>query len=90
MNIIISQKDADFILKFIRADLKRVSDSSASLHNNYKRLEKSCTEDLRNLPEVASMMEMATILKKTMDEDSDEIRKDLEKCIEILTIGSYQ
>ena len=90
MNIIISQKDADFILKFIRAELKRVSDSSTSLQNNYKRLEKACTEDLRNLPEVVSMMEMARVLKQTVDENSDELRKDLEKCVEILTIGSYQ
>jgi len=90
MNIIISQEDADFILKFIRADLRRVSDSSASLHNNYKKLEKSCTDGLRNLPEVVSMMEMASVLKKTADENSDVLKKDLEKCVEILTIGSYQ
>ena len=88
MDITITQKDADFILRFIRADLKRVVDSSENLRNNYDRLEKSCTENIKDLPEVISMMKMATELKKTMDEDNNELRKDLEKCIEILTIGS--
>ena len=88
MNISLTAKDADFILGFIRADLQRVIDNSANLDESWKRLEASCTDNIKGLSFVQGLMKIAGDAKEMAVSDNNDIRKNLERCIELLTCGS--
>lgn len=87
MNVILTQKNADFILKYIRNDLRAVTDAASSLEENYNNLEKSC-ESAEEMPQVAKrVLELAKAAKDISDENTESIKKELEHCIELLTVG---
>ena len=87
MDIKLTAKDADFILKFIRTDLQRVCETSAKIRGKQTELEamyeKSEKSDLIKL-----VWEMAKEAGTLVSEDMTEIRHDLERCVELLTVGS--
>ena len=89
MNVVLSAKDADFILKFLRADLEKVSECGDNLidkRNKYK--EKMGELQLAdNCPEMILVNGLIDIADDLIDE-SEDTKKDLMKCIELLTIGS--
>ncbi len=91
MNIIISQKDADFILAYLRTDLEKVTKTCDNLA---ERSEKFKTELEKHKGKMGIMEE---IMSKGLLDVSSEMLKDsiqtkkkseLLKCIEILTVGS--
>lgn len=89
MNIVLTQKDADFILKYIRMDAKRVDDRFKTLEENEHNLLKSCEQLNKFEPETASMVtEFAKKLGSDVRSDLEELKSDFTRCIELLTIGS--
>lgn len=88
MSISLTTKDADFILGFIRADLQRVVDNTANLDESWKRLEASCTDNIKDLSFVQGLMKIAGDARQMAVSDNNDIRKDLERCVELLTCGS--
>lgn len=90
MDIKLSTKDADFIIKIIRSDLERINDS----HNRLVESQKSFNESVKESG-VKSLMVKA--IAYSLNEDTknilleeEAIRNDLLKCIELLTVGSYE
>ena len=87
MEIRLTAKDADFILKFIRTDLQRVCETSAKIRGKQSELEamyeKSEKSDL-----IKCVWNMAKEAGNLVSEDMTEVRHDLERCIELLTCGS--
>ena len=88
MEIKLTAKDADFILRFIRSDLQRIVDNSTNLDESWSRLEHSCTDQIKDLPFVKGLMEVAGDAMKMARSDNDDLRKGLEHCVELLTCGS--
>ena len=88
MNIVLTQKDADFILKIIRLDLARVVESETDLDNKFAQLQKHHTENLKDISFANIIMQTATEMTNELKEQHMEIRKDLEHCIELLMCGS--
>ena len=88
MNIILTQQDADFILKFIRNDLEQLAEVSSELDEKYKKLQSSFTDRLKNNRDAVTIMEIARTAAEAMSETTTEMKNDLEKCIMLLTVGS--
>ena len=91
MNIVLTQKDADFILKYIRMDARRLDESL----NNLSEHENNIIKSLDNVKKAGANTELAESLfnmAKTIGDDTRnsliEIQKDFTKCIELLTVGS--
>ena len=87
MEIKLTAKDADFILKFIRADLQRVCENAAKLRGKQSELE----EVFEKSEKTELMKQIWKMTKEAGDmvsEDMTEIRHDLERCVELLTCGS--
>ncbi len=86
----LTQKDADFILKYIRADLERASEAVERLKKRQEELEKSCNKvDLKG-EGLESLITITKIVGKAVDNDMNIIRHDLERCVELLTCGSEE
>jgi len=88
MNIILTQQDADFILKYIRSDLEQLAEVSSELDEKYKKLQSSFTDRLKSNKDAVTIMEIARTAAEAMSETTTEIKNDLEKCIMLLTVGS--
>ena len=88
MNIILTQQDADFILKYIRSDLEQLAEVSSELDEKYKKLQSSFTDRLKSNKDAVTIMEIAKVATEAMSETTTEIKNDLEKCIMLLTVGS--
>jgi len=90
MNIVLSQQDADFILKFIRNDLSILCANHKKTEDSYKELQQLSEKykEFSSSPLMQSIKETADVLMKETNESSKELIKDLEKCIELLTVGS--
>lgn len=93
MEIKLTQKDADFILTYLRSNLQRLNENCDKVYENGKRLrelkekvdsegnefEKACAEFF-NKSIQADINEYSELYKKQTDT--------LVKCIELLTVGS--
>ena len=87
MNIVLNQKDADFILKYIRGDLERLIASENSRKEKYEKL-KQHNNKMKKDPLVDSLMEAAKDLHEDISEGLSEFHKGLERCVELLMCGS--
>lgn len=85
----LNEKDADFILRFLRIDLER-------LNGNLNELQQS-NDDLKETYEKSSvkdslmakyMMDLAEEVTSKTTAGLSEIKNDLIHCIELLTVGS--
>lgn len=88
MSITLTTKDADFILRFIRADLEKINERSKETEKSWERLNAACKDDIKDLPAIMSIMEVAREAKKLSDNNATEIKESLQHCIELLTWGS--
>lgn len=87
MNIVLKQKDADFILSFIRTDLKQLESSinkldvkEQNLINSAKKLQDDAVVEIIT----QLTLEQGNVVKKGLKE----IKDDLIRCVELLTVGS--
>lgn len=87
MNIVLKQKDADFILSFIRTDLKQLESSinkldvkEQNLINSAKKLQDDAVVEIIT----QLTLEQGNVVKKSLKE----IKDDLIRCVELLTVGS--
>lgn len=88
MSITLTTKDADFILRFIRTDLEDVNKRSKEADESWERLNAACTDNIKDLPVITSMMKLAGIAKSESERNLTEVKAALEHCIELLTWGS--
>jgi len=89
MNIVLTQKDADFILKYIRMDAKRIDEKVEELKKDELRLLESCKQLNNFEPKTASMISnFAKEFGKNVIDELENIQSDFTKCIELLTVGS--
>lgn len=91
MNIVLTQKDADFILKYIRLDARRVEENYKKLTENENRLVKAYEEsnfDKNELTLATTLLDMAKEVGTSAKNDLIELQKDFTRCIELLTVGS--
>lgn len=89
MNITLTAKDADFILKYLRTDLERVSECTNKIVEKQNRFREQIKES--GLEDDCAAMMLADGLLSESEEmiaESEDIKKDLTKCIELLTCGS--
>lgn len=91
MNIVLTPKDADFILRYIRIDLERLVKSD----NEIIKCKNAYVERLKSKGVKEDSFE--GVIAKSLLELSDEVmntsetnKKDLEHCIELLTCGSEE
>lgn len=87
MNIVLNQKDADFILKYIRGDLERLIASENSHKEKYEKLKQHYNK-MEKDPLVDGLMEAAKDLHEEVNEGLSEFHKGLERCVELLMCGS--
>ena len=93
MNITLTQKDADYILLYLRSDLQRINDHCDKMHEHAKEYEqiKDKMEKERNS---FDLMLLKAFDKRTQEQidEYDRLYKQhtdtIIKCIELLTIGS--
>ena len=87
MNITLNEKDADFILKFIRSDLEKVILSEKKYNSRFERLKQHYTQMERN-PVADGLMKVAGVLSNGVNENITDLKKGLEHCIDLLMCGS--
>ena len=87
MEIKLTSKDADFILKFVRADLQRVCETSAQIRGKQSELEE-IYEKSDKTELMKHVLDMARQAGDLVSEDMVKVRHDLERCVELLTVGS--
>ena len=89
MNIVLSQKDADFILKFIRADADMIDERYKELNKAENDLRETYKNgNFNNLDKIKNIMEVSGDLATTVRGHLTELKNDITRCIELLTIGS--
>lgn len=88
MSITLTPKDAEFILRFIRVDLEKINEASKESEKSWERLNLACKDEIKGIPAVMSIMEVAREAKKLSDGNVREIKESLQHCIELLTWGS--
>ncbi len=88
MTIELTREDADFILKYIRDDLTRINQNLDNIDVSYKKFKDSITEDVEKKPEFAAINAVMHKMKNIVNENSRAICQDLERCVELLTMGS--
>ena len=89
MNIVLTQKDADFILKYIRMDARRIDERYKMLEENEKNLRESCEKLNKYEPKTAALVsDFAKNLGNNARNELTELKNDFAKCIELLTAGS--
>ena len=87
MNIVLSAKDADFILKYLRDDLEKVCEAGDKIAKKQAEFKKHINELNVDCPELI----LANGLIEVSDDmitESNEIKNNLTRCIELLTCGS--
>lgn len=87
--IVLSTKDADFILKYIRADLEKITEAY-SLTEKKKRefIEELKKEDVKDDSFEGTMAKTLIDLANAINTETSAIKEDLTKCVELLTVGS--
>lgn len=87
--ITLSTKDADFILKYIRADLEKITEAY-SLTEKKKRefIEELKEEDVKDDSFEGTMAKTLIDLANAINIETSAIKEDLTKCVELLTVGS--
>ena len=87
--ITLSNKDADFILKYIRADLEKITEAY-SLTEKKKRefIEELKEEDVKDDSFEGTMAKTLIDLANAINTETSAIKEDLTKCVELLTVGS--
>ena len=89
MNITLSQKDADFILKYIRMDARRVDERLKSLKESEERLRDKCKAlQLEDDSLAVALLEAASQAGTEVADEMNGLKKDFTRCIELLTVGS--
>ena len=88
MNIVLNQKDADFILKYIRGDLERLIASENSRKEKYERLEHHYGKIEKKDLCVDGLMKAAKELHEEVNEEVFELHQGLDRCVELLMCGS--
>ena len=89
MNIVLSAKDADFILKYLRDDLEKVCKTGSKIAEKQAEFKKHISE--LNISSNNPELILAKGLIETADElieESNETKNNLTRCIELLTCGS--
>ena len=86
----LTQKDADFILRYIRADLQKASEAVERLKQRQEELERSCKKVDEKGEALESLITITKLVGKAVDNDMNIIRHDLERCVELLTCGSEE
>lgn len=87
MNIVLSAKDADFIIKYLRDDLEKVCEAGDKIAKNQAEFKNHINELNVDGPELI----LANGLIEASDDmitESNEIKNNLTRCIELLTCGS--
>lgn len=87
--IVLNKKDADFILKFIRMDLRRLNEQEERLKESENRFDESYEKvggDESLLGKC--LMDLKNEIGKQVKNDFVELKEDFNRCIELLTIGS--
>ena len=89
MDITLNTKDADFILRFLRTDLERINDSLSKLKDSKDELQKTYEKsDLKDSRLAQVMMSIADEVATETTDGMEEVKGDLLRCIELLTVGS--
>lgn len=88
MIIELKHEDADFILKFLKADLVRVRKNLANIEQDYNKFYAYLSKKPEKGREDEVVSNIMSNVKDVVCEHSKELCSDLEKCIELLTIGS--
>jgi hypothetical protein len=88
MNITLTQQDADFILRFIRADLENISETQSQIQKKHSALNSHFTKKLKDNETAKELMSFANEFTSMVDEAICETKDELEKCIMLLTVGS--
>ncbi len=93
MEIRLTQKDADFILNYLRADLQRINNKCDRVIENEKTIARIKMDiDERGSPFEKAYAEMFQNAIKVSVQEYDALYKQLSgviiKCIELLTTGS--
>ena len=89
MNITLSTKDADFIIRFLRKDLEKVSNAENSLKERQTEF-KNRIDELNVSESCPEMILVNGLLdvSNNLIEESEQTKNELCKCIELLTAGS--
>ena len=87
MNIVLNQKDADFILSYFRENLEASQKAMANLEEKMRMLEKETDPFLKILGKGIS--EVLTPENEAFKQYQEHQSK-IVKCIELLTIGSVE
>ena len=88
MTITLNQKDADFIIKYLRMELERINEARTDLKSSYSDLQKLYTERLKNNQTATELINFAKEITDFSNDITKEAKNDLEKCILLLTVGS--
>ena len=89
MNIVLTPKDADFILKYLRFDLECINEKKEKLEKGKVELRSTYDEsDIKDERMAKYLLDLAEVTADATLKGFDEIKKDLNHCIELLTVGS--
>lgn len=85
----LNEKDADFILRFIRVDLERLNGNLNELHQSNNDLKETYEKsNMKDSLMAKCMMDLAEEVTTKTTEGLSEIKNDLIHCIDLLTTGS--
>ena len=89
MSIKLTEKDADFILKFIRMDLRRLNEQEQRLLENENRVIENFEKyDGEDMPQMKELLFFAKEASGDVKKVLSELKQDFNRCIELLMIGS--
>lgn len=89
MDIRLTQKDADFILKYIRADLEKITGTNVKLAERKKEfINELQNQGVKEDSLAGSIAKNLLFFSEELTNTTDKIEKDLLKCAELLTVGS--
>ena len=90
MNIVLTQKDADLIIRYFRNKLEILADCVADAQKKYNLLLKlyGSDERLKGIPKVDKMISEANKAYEELKEAFSKDRLELIHFIELLTVGS--
>lgn len=85
----LNEKDADFILRFLRTDLEKINDRVNALLDSKDELQKTYEgSDIKDSRIAQIMMDIANEVTEETKEGMQEVKNELLHCIELLTVGS--
>lgn len=87
--IVLNEKDADFILKFIRMDLRRLNEQEKRLKESEDRFDESYEKAGGDESLLGKyLMDLKNEIGKQVKSDFLEIKEGFNRCVELLTVGS--